>query len=91
MTLKFNHKADKFPAAQWVEHLTAPCCGPWSGFNPWRGESCHFCLFFFYPFFFSFFTSYLSPSRYKSLMSLFVDTHTIYHQIDDILSLKMPN
>ena len=39
---------DKFPAAQWVEHLTAPCCGPWSGFNPWRGETCHFCPFFFF-------------------------------------------
>ena len=48
-------------------------------------------LSFFLSFFFSFFTSYLSPSRYKSLMSLFVDTHIIYHQIDDILSLKMPN
>ena len=40
---------DKFPAAQWAEHLT-----PWSGFKPWRGESCRFCFFFvfliiFYP------------------------------------------
>ena len=89
MTLKFNLKADKFPAAQWVEHLTAPCCGPWLGFNSWRGELVIFVFFFF--FFFSFFTSYLSASRNKSLMSLFVDTHIIYHQIDDILSLKMPN
>ena len=47
--------------------------------------TCHFCLSFFYLFFFSFFTSYPSPSRNKSLMSVVVDTHIIYHQIDYIL------
>ena len=46
ISLQFSISVDKFPAAQWVEHLTAPCCGPWSGFKSWRGESCRFCFFF---------------------------------------------
>ena len=50
--------------------------------------TCHFCLSIL---FFSFFTSYPSPSRNKSLMSLVVDTHIIYHQIDYILLLNASN
>ena len=78
---------DKFPAAQWVEHLTAPCCGPWSGFNPWRGETCHFCTFLFFIFLIISFSFLIT--RLWRLFSF--DTHIIYHQIDYILLLKMSN
>ena len=70
----FTSDVDKFPAAQWVEHLT-----PWSGFKPWRGESCRFCFFFV-------FSSFFILADYKSL---YVDTHIIPHRIGSLVLFKM--
>ena len=59
--------AEKFSAAQWVEHLTAPGCSPWLGFKPWCKETCRFfCLVLVIIIFFSVFscwcTYYLSSN-----------------------------
>ena len=76
MTLKFNLKADKFPAAQWVEHQTAPCCGRGQGSIPDAGKLVIFVFIYFI---------FLSISFSLLITSIFfvaVDTHIIYHQID---------
>ena len=83
MTLKFNLKADKFPAAQWVEHQTAPCCGRGQGSIPDAGKLVIFVFIYFI---------FLSISFSLLITSIFfvaLDTHIIYHQIDYMSVLGM--
>ena len=59
-----------------------------------RGNLSFLSSFFFLSFFYFFFHFshhiFLLPDN-TSVTSIFVDTHIIYHQIDNIILLKMPN
>ena len=91
MTLKFNYTYRQVPRSSVGRASDRTMLRSVVRVQSLARGTCHFCLSFFYLFFFSFFTSYPSPSRNKSLMSVVVDTHIIYHQIDYILLLNASN
>ena len=53
--LNWNRKSKwtEFPLTNWINSKPL-CCGPWSGFNPWRGELVIFVFLFFIFFFLHF-------------------------------------
>ena len=87
MTLKFNHTYRQVPRSSVGRASDRTMLRSVVRVQSLARGTCHFCLSFF----FSFFTSYPSPSRNKSLMSVVVDTHIIYHQIDYIILLNVSN
>ena len=91
MTLKFNHTYRQVPRSSVGRASDCTMLRSVVRVQSLARGTCHFCLSFFYLFFFTFFTSYPSPSRNKSLMSVVVDTHIIYHQIDYIILLNASN